>query len=75
MSATYIKNIEKTDTGMVIARVYDVSTGKRVGLEFFHTYFWRNQERTLKRAHAWTDQWISNCSKYCVPKRLDMTTT
>lgn len=55
--------IEQTDTGMVIAKVYN-EAGARVGLEFFcwPPFF---QEMRFKRAHKWTEKWIANCEKYC----------
>lgn len=60
----YHKVIEQTDTGMVIASVYDNITGNRIGLEFF-TWPPLIQETRLKRAHKWADKWIENCIKYC----------
>lgn len=62
----YVKTIQQTGTGMVIAEVFD-SKGNRVGLEFFE---WPPflQETRLKRAHSWADKWIANCTKYCTPQ-------
>lgn len=58
----FTKKVKQTDTDMVIAEVFDVS-GERVGLQFFR---WPpfNQEKRLKRAHAWAERWIANCEKY-----------
>lgn len=65
----YLKIIEQSATGMVIASVYDSDSGKRVGLEFFH---WPpfNQEYRLRNAHKWADRWIRNCEIYCTPPLL-----
>jgi len=62
----YVKTIEQSDTGMVIASVVSVATGKRVGLAFFHLAF--GQKHRLKRAHAWADRWIKNCQTYCIER-------
>jgi hypothetical protein len=62
----YTKEIEQTDTGMVIAYVWDVR-GERVGLEFFYwpPFF---QAARLRRAHKWADRWVANCEKYCTTR-------
>lgn len=61
----HVKFISQSDTGVVIASVYNQNTGNRVGLEFFHwpPFF---QERRLQRAHRWADEWMKNCEKYCI---------
>ena len=58
------KTIEQTDTGMVVAKVFNLATGERVGLEFFSFPF-SSQERRLIKAHSWADKWIANCETYC----------
>lgn len=62
----YAKEIEQSDTGMVIASVRDAQ-GKRVGLAFFN---WPpfSQAVRLRRAHKWADRWIANCEKYCTTR-------
>jgi len=63
-SGTFNKAIQQSDTGMVIASVFDES-GQRVGLKMF-TWppFDRNQHKRLERAHSWADKWIENCERY-----------
>lgn len=58
----YRKEIEVTDTGMVIARVF-AEDGRRVGLKFF-TPFARTVssiDRHAKAAHRWADAYIQMC--------------
>lgn len=62
---TYVKTVEQHDTGMVVAAVYQLPEGRRVGLEFFHRP-WHSQKKRLQLAHAWCDSWIKNCEDYCV---------
>lgn len=52
----FCRNVEITDTGMVIAEVFDVKKEKRIGLKFFH-FPWFSVEIRMIRAHVW-------CSKY-----------
>lgn len=63
----YTKTIEQTDTGMVIASVWNPNGG-RIGLAFFNfpPFF---QAARLKRAHRWADRWIANCEKYCASQQ------
>lgn len=65
MTDEYRKKIEITDTGMVIASVFDAN-GNRKGLEFFTQFISTNNavERSLKKAHAWADQRIHLCMLY-----------
>jgi hypothetical protein len=65
----YAKEIGQCSTGMVIATVYDLTTGKTVGLKFFFSGLLSSQEKRL-RAHTWADKWIRNCEMYCVEKPL-----
>lgn len=58
----YRKEIEITDTGMIVAEIYRNET--RVGLNFFSQYPWRTKERTAELAHKWADNWIEYCKKY-----------
>lgn len=62
----YTKTIEQTDTGMVVAKVYN-SAGARVGIEFF-TWPCFSQRRRLERAHKWADKWIANCEELCIER-------
>lgn len=67
MNTRFEKRIEQTDTGMVIAEVYELARGRRVGLEFF-TWPPFAQAVRLRRAHRWANEWIGNCEEYCTQK-------
>lgn len=68
MQNKYIKQVESTDTGMVIVKIFrvtegvpDHALGGRVVLEFFNlgTLEWR-----FKRAHKWANKRIEVLTKY-----------
>ena len=59
---SYRKNIEITDTGMVIASVYS-SDGRRTGLKFFTGIFSSVVDKA-KKAHAWADRHILICQNW-----------
>lgn len=66
----HYKEIEITDTGMIVARVY-CEDGRRTALEFFGNgfldQFISSPERTEKHcleAHKWADKMIEVCDKY-----------
>lgn len=66
----HYKEIEITDTGMIVARVY-CEDGRRTALEFFGISlideFIKSPERTEQncmKAHAWADKMIVVCDKY-----------
>jgi hypothetical protein len=68
MNNQYIKQVESTDTGMVIVKVFRVTEGVppdafggRVALEFFN---WGTLESKFIRAHAWADRRIEILTKY-----------
>lgn len=58
----YTKTIEISDTGMVVAKVYN-PIGTRVGLKFFNGIFDIAENRFIK-AHSWADRHIKTCAKY-----------
>jgi len=57
----YRKEIEITDTGMVVARVF--GGDRRCGLEFFTSIRSSNKvvEKKAKQAHKWADERIRIC--------------
>lgn len=64
----YIKKIEITDTGMVIASVYrnDSSNDSiRVGIKFFSSSPFFNKPKHIEKradnAHKWADEYIKVC--------------
>src|SRR5690606_23621291 len=62
----YLKFIEVTQTGMVVARVLHEESGRCVGLEFFSSLFMTNLavERLFQKAHDWADKRIQLCQAY-----------
>jgi len=66
MDKKYYKEVEVSDFGMVIARVFK-SDGRRVGLEFFSNS-WKFGENAIKdkckRAHKWCDERIKTCVEH-----------
>lgn len=66
----HYKEIEITDTGMVVAEVF-CEDGRRTALEFFGTSFLdqfikspKRTENNCKKAHDWADKMIEVCDKY-----------
>lgn len=66
----HYKEIEITDTGMIVAEVF-CEGGRRTALEFFGNSFIdsfiTSPERTEKHcleAHKWADKMIEVCNKY-----------
>lgn len=59
----YRKEIEVTDTGMIVARVFH-KDGRRVGLKFFTPWGLRTTKAIKKhglKAHAWADAYMLMC--------------
>ena len=66
MSVKYLKEVEITYTGMVIARVFSPD-GRRTGLEFFTNPF-KSVESRAVQAHAWADKHMDICERMEVGK-------
>jgi hypothetical protein len=64
----YRKQIEVTDTGMIVAQVF-AEGGRRVGLKFHHpSVFGFNDtvakvEKACQKAHAWADAHMAMCER------------
>jgi len=60
----YRKEIEITSTGMVIARVIGPD-GLKKGYKFFDQFISTpaNVERSCKKAHAWSDEYMKICER------------
>ena len=56
------KDIKRTSTGMIIAKVYR-EDGTRCGTEFFSFPFDNDEKRYIK-AHKWANKIIEGCKKY-----------
>lgn len=64
MLRLYIKKVEISSTGMVIASVYR-NDGRRTGLKFFTPFFAtiRGIERQAQKAHKWADKYCIMCQQ------------
>lgn len=64
----YSKQIQVTDTGMIVAQVF-AEGGRRVGLRFFDpsTFGFNDTvgkiEKACKKAHAWADDYMAMCER------------
>ena len=59
----YLKEIEVTSTGMIVAKVRGKVGGSVKGVNFFSSIFNSNKniEKNCKKAHLWADELILVC--------------